>query len=136
MGAFSLFMAAPISVAPISDPGTPFVPPIDPTSGGTLSSIYSTIGSIFSGGQGPISVPIASGFGPVQTPTSPVTVMPTPISASNSKCLLGHGHRRMNWANFRALNRANRRLHAFNHHARKYIKITRKVRAPKRRKRR
>lgn len=132
MGGYSsLFVAAPISSAPVMDPYIPITPPILDPSGGLFGGILGSLGGFLP------SVPSApiSGFSPIQTAPSgggTVIQMPTPVAG---KCLLGHGHRRMNWANFRALNRANRRLHAFNKHARRYIKITRKVKTPKRRKR-
>lgn len=114
--------------APVFDPWQIpiFTGPTDP--GGIGGLIGGFVGGLVGGG-GPPSVPIPG------LPLGPgtVTQMPSPIQMTGH-CLL-RKRRRINWCNPRALNRANRRLHAFNKHARKYIKITRKVKTPKRRKR-
>lgn len=129
MALFPSFAPGPTMGGPVFDPGIPtpvFTGPID--LGGVL-------GDLFGSGFGPPSIPIPGfgpglGFGPPQLP-APVTTMPAPISMTGH-CLLRR-RRRINWCNPRALSRANRRLHAFNKHARKYIKITRKVKTPRRR---
>lgn len=128
MATFPFFMGPPVDTAPVFDP---FQIPIF-TGPGDPGGLGGLIGGLIGGG-GPPSMPIP-GFGPPQLPApitpGPVMTMPSPVSMG--RCLLRR-KRRINWCNPRALSRANRRLTSFNKHARKFIKITHKIKSPKRR---